>query len=428
MISFGLILLLVLLGLSVSVAASLGLVSFSLAIFFTPIPLDRMLGEVAWQSMASETLVAIPFFILLGEIMVRSGVAEKMYAALVEWLSWLPGGTMHANIGACAMFAATSGSSVATAATIGTVSIPEIKRRGYGERLFLGSLAAGGTLGILIPPSIILIVYGVLTDTSIPRLYLAGTIPGLALALLFMLTIVVFCLIWPSMSGKPLQTSWRRRIAVLPDLLPPVFIFAVVVLTIYAGVATPTEAAAFGVVAAMLLSLKNRSLNLQMMKTVVEGTMRTTAMVVAIVLTSMLLNFVMTFLGISKSITNFVQLLELSPVTLMLALVVFYLVLGCFFEGMSIMLITVPIVVPIVVAAGYDTIWFGVVLTLLLEMALITPPVGVNLFVVQSVRGKGSLTDVMIGSAPFVITMFLMILLLMAFPEIVMWLPNWAYQ
>lgn len=428
MITFSFVVLLSLLALSVSVTAALGVLSFSLAIFFTPIPLDRMLGDVAWQSMASETLVAIPFFVLLGEVLVRSGVAERMYAALVEWLSWLPGGTMHANIGACALFAATSGSSVATAATIGTVSIPEIKRQGYGERLFLGSLAAGGTLGILIPPSIIFIIYGVLTETSIPRLYLAGMIPGVTLALLFMITIAAICLWRPSMGGKPLATNWSRRISLLPDLVPPILIFAAVVLTIYAGIATPTEAAAFGVVAALALAAWVKRLNLSMLREVTEGTMRTTAMVVAIILTSTILNFVLTFLGISKAITAFVIGLEISPTGLMLTLIVFYLILGCFLEGMSIMLITVPIIVPLVVAAGYDTIWFGVVMTLLLEAALITPPIGVNLFVVQSVRGRGPLVDVMIGAAPFVVTIFVMILLLMAFPGLALWLPNWVYQ
>ncbi len=428
MITVSLVLLLSLLALSVSVAAALGLLSFLLAIFFTPIPLDRMLGDVAWQSMASETLVAIPFFVLLGEILVRSGVAERMYAALVEWLSWLPGGTMHANIGACALFAATSGSSVATAATIGTVSIPEIKRQGYGERLFLGSLAAGGTLGILIPPSIIFIVYGVLTETSIPRLYLAGMIPGVTLAALFMITIAIMCMLRPSMGGRPHVTDWKRRIALLPDLVPPILIFALVVLTIYVGIATPTEAAAFGVIAALALAARVKKLNLSMLREVTEGTMRTTAMVVAIILTSTVLNFVLTFLGISKAITDFVTALHLSPLGLMMVLIVFYLVLGCFLEGMSIMLITAPIIVPLVVAAGYDTVWFGVVMTLLLEAALITPPIGVNLFVVQSVRGGGPLTDVMIGAAPFVATIFVMILLLIAFPGLALWLPNWTYQ
>ncbi|MGI6853578.1 TRAP transporter large permease [Mesorhizobium sp. 1B3] len=428
MIVFGLLVLLLLLALSVPVAASLGLLSFSLAIFFTPIPLDRMLGEVAWRAMASESLVAIPYFVLLGEVMVRSGLAERMYAALVEWMSWLPGGTMHANIGASALFAATSGSSVATAATLGTVSIPEISRRGYNERLFLGSLAAGGTLGILIPPSIILIIYGVLTDTSIPRLYLAGILPGIVLAGLFMLTIAVACWIRPAMGGNPPAWTWKRRVAVLPDLLPPLFIFGLVVGTIYAGIATPTEAAAFGVVGALGLAARVRAINLDMVRKVLEGTMRTTAMVVAIILMSTILNFVLAFLGISRSITGFVETLNIGPLTLIAVLVLFYLVLGCFLEGMSVMIVTVPIVAPIVVAAGFDLIWFGIVMTLLLEMALITPPVGVNLFVVQSVRGRGSLSDVMIGTVPFVLTILAMIVLLAAFPGIALWLPDLAYQ
>ncbi len=428
MITVSLVLLLVLLALSVSVAATLGLVAYLLAIFFTPIPLDRMLGEVAWQSMASETLVAIPFFVLLGEVLVRSGIAERMYAALIQWLSWLPGGTMHANIGACALFAATSGSSVATAATIGTVSIPEIKRQGYSEPLFLGSLAAGGTLGILIPPSIIFIIYGVLTDTSIPRLYLAGTIPGIVLALLFMAQIAFFCMVKPSLAGRTPETNWAMRLRTLPDLVPPIFIFGAVVGTIYVGIATPTEAAAFGVVAGLALAAWKRRLSRSMLRQVVEGTMRTTAMVVAIILTSTVLNFVLTFLGISKSITDFMTGLDVTPIGLMLLVIAFYLVLGCFLEGMSIMLITVPIVVPVIIAAGYDPIWFGVVITLLLEAALITPPVGVNLFVVQSVRGGGPFKDVVLGALPFVITMLIMIGLLIAYPGIAMWLPRAFYS
>jgi len=206
MISTTIFLLLAILALSVSVTAGLAILAAVLAQLYTNVPLERMIGEVAWQSMTSESLVAIPFFILLGEIMLRSGIAERMYAALVEWLSWLPGGTMHANIGACALFAATSGSSVATAATIGTVSIPEIKKRGYSERLFLGTLAAGGTLGILIPPSVSLILYGVLTETSIPRLYMAGMIPGIILA-------VFRASSWPccSWSSSPDIRSWSRR-------------------------------------------------------------------------------------------------------------------------------------------------------------------------------------------------------------------------
>ncbi|WP_119168483.1 TRAP transporter large permease [Algihabitans albus] len=427
MIASTILLLLGILALSVSVTAGLALLAALLTTFYTPVPLERMIGEIAWQSMASESLVAIPFFILLGEILLRSGIAERMYAALVEWLSWLPGGTMHANIGSCSLFAASSGSSVATAATIGTVAVPEIERRGYSERLFLGTLAAGGTLGILIPPSVALIIYGVLTETSIPRLYLAGMIPGIVLALLFMGFIAAYTLLVPAAGGHKVSTSWQRRWRVLPDLAPPLFIFAVVVLTIYAGIATPTEAAAFGVVAALGLALLRRKLSITMLREAIEGTMRTTAMVVAIILTALLLNFVLTFLGISKAITDSVIDLDMGPVAFMLMIVAFYLVLGCFMEGFSIVLITVPIIVPLVVAMGYDPIWFGIVLTLLLEAALITPPIGVNLYVVQGVRKGGSIMDVIVGATPFVAIIFLMILLLMAFPQVALWLPETVF-
>jgi len=424
MISTTIFLLLAILALSVSVTAGLAILAAVLAQLYTNVPLERMIGEVAWQSMTSESLVAIPFFILLGEIMLRSGIAERMYAALVEWLSWLPGGTMHANIGACALFAATSGSSVATAATIGTVSIPEIKKRGYSERLFLGTLAAGGTLGILIPPSVSLFGGAIPGELIIPRLYMAGMIPGIILAVLFMVFIAGYSILVPSVGGEKVQTSWARRVRVLPDLVPPLFIFSIVVLTIYAGIATPTEAAAFGVVASLVLTFIRGRLSAEMLKSALEGTMRTTAMVVAIIVTALLLNFVLTFLGISAAIVDSVTGLDLDPVTFMLTIVAFYLVLGCFMEGFSIMLITVPIIAPLVVAMGYDTVWFGIILTLLLEAALITPPIGVNLYVVQGVRKGGGIMDVIVGATPFVGIIFLMILLLMALPGIALWLPD----
>ena len=428
MIATTIFLLLGTLALSIPVAASLGVLAFALMWFFAPVPLDLMIGEVSWQSMSSESLVAIPFFILLGEILLRAGIAERMYAALVQWLSWLPGGTMHANIGACALFAASSGSSVATAATIGTVSASEIEKHGYDPRLFLGSLAAGGTLGILIPPSVAMIVYGALTETSIPRLYMAGMLPGVVLAVLFMLLIAGICLLWPAAGGKPVATTWARRMRVLPDLIPPLLIFGLVVLTIYAGIATPTEAAAFGVVGALGLAAMHRRLTITMLADAFEGTMRTTAMVTAIIMTALLLNFVMTFLGISRQIVDVVLALDLSPTMLMVAIVLFYLVLGCFMEGFSILLVTVPIIVPIVVSLGYDSIWFGIVLTLLLEAALITPPIGMNLYVVHGVRKGGSLNDVIVGSLPFVAIIFLMILILIVFPGLALWLPSIAFD
>ena len=246
-----LVILLVLLALAVPVAAGLGMLGVVLSALYSKLPLTLAIGEVAWATSNNFLLVAIPFFVLLGEILLRSGVAERMYNALVLWVPWLPGGLMHSNIAACAMFAATSGSSVATAATIGTVAIGEIKKHGYSERLFLGTIAAGGTLGILIPPSINLIVYGVLTDSSIPKLYLAGIIPGLVLASLFSLTVLLICLLWPEMGGRRTSSDWKSRIRALPDLIPPLVIFIAVIGSIYAGLATATESAALGVLAAL---------------------------------------------------------------------------------------------------------------------------------------------------------------------------------
>ncbi len=239
---------------AVPVAAVLGILSLGLDQIYMGGRLRLAIGEFTWDKSSEFILVAIPMFILLGEIMLRAGIARRMYNAVVQWLCWLPGGLMHANIGSCAIFAATSGSSVATAATVGTVAYPEIEKRGYHEGLFLGSLAAGGTLGILIPPSINLIIYGLITDTSVPELYLAGIIPGLMLAGLFLAVIIVACLVRRDWDGDRAETSWRRRIRVLPDLLPPLLLFGAVVGSIYAGVATPTEAAAIGVVMALILA------------------------------------------------------------------------------------------------------------------------------------------------------------------------------
>ena len=251
MLSTTLLILIGLLALAVPVAAGLGVLGLALSTIYSKLPLSLAMGEITWATSNNFLLVAIPFFVLLGEILLRSGMAERMYNALVLWIPWLPGGLMHSNIAACAMFAATSGSSVATAATIGTVAMGEIEKHGYSERLFLGTIAAGGTLGILIPPSINMIVYGVLTDTSIPKLYLAGFIPGLVLAGLFSLTVLVICPIWPPLGGKPTSATWAQRFRALPDLIPPLVIFLAVIGSIYAGWATATEAAALGVVAAL---------------------------------------------------------------------------------------------------------------------------------------------------------------------------------
>ena len=417
---------------AVPVAAVLGILSFVLDSIHMGGVLTPALAEIYWDKSKEFILVAVPMFILLGEIMLRAGIASRMYAAVIQWLSWLPGGLMHANIGSCTIFAASSGSSVATAATVGTVAYPEIEARGYNERLFLGSLAAGGTLGILVPPSINLIIYGLLTDTSVPELYLAGIIPGIILSSLFMLTIVVACLYRPSWGGEKVKTTWKDRIRCLPDLLPPIVLFTAVVGSIYGGVATPTEAASIGVCMALIIAALFKSLNVNMLKEAFEGTMRTTAMIMLIVFAAIFLNFVLGMMGITQAMLNFIRDLGLTPVQTVLLIIVFYLFLGMFMETLSMMLTTVPIVFPIVMALGvpeFSDVWFGILITLLMEAALITPPIGVNLYVVHGIRMRGGhFNDVAIGAIPFLIAMLVMILMLVAYPNLATWLPTLVYH
>lgn len=426
MVPTSLLLLLALLALSLPVAAALAFVALGLDQFFSPMALSRAMGEIVWSASSNFLLVAVPLFVLLGEILLRSGIAERLYRAMSHWLSWLPGGLMHANIGACMGFAATSGSSVATAATIGTVATPLIEQYRYGERLFLGTLAAGGTLGILIPPSINLIIYGWLTETSVPQLYLAGFLPGLLLGLLFMATILICCLVRPDWSGVSPESSWRARLASLKDLAPPFAIFVVVIGSIYGGFATPTESAALGVVAAMLLAAAYRRLSIPMLLEAIDGTMRTTGMIMLIVAAAWFLNFILSAIGLVNALNDFISNLGLGPLGMLAVVVVFYIVLGCFMEPLPMMIVTVPVITPVVVSAGYDPVWFGIVIVMLCETAMITPPVGVNLFVVQGVRRQGSIHDVMIGVLPFIVSLFLMILVVIAFPDIVLWLPRLA--
>ncbi len=418
--------LIVLLALAVPVAAGLGFLGIALSEIYSRLPLTLAIGEVAWATSNNFLLVAIPFFVLLGEILLRSGMAERMYNALVLWVPWLPGGLMHSNIAACAMFAATSGSSVATAATIGTVAMGEIKKHGYSERLFLGTIAAGGTLGILIPPSINMIVYGVLTDSSIPKLYLAGFIPGLVLAGLFSLTVLLICLLRPELGGRRTRTDWKARIRALPDLIPPLVIFLAVIGSIYAGLATATESAALGVIAALGVAAWHRRLSLRMLLQAFEGTMRTNAMIMAILIAAYFLNFVISSIGLTAQVNRLVTGLGLTSTELLLAVIVFYLILGCFMETLSMMVATVPIIAPIMFKAGYDPIWFGILIVILMETAMITPPVGINLYVVQGLRKRGRIDDVIIGAAPFVVAMLVMIAILSYWPSLALWLPRAA--
>ena len=424
MLGTALLMLVILLAVSVPIAAAMGVLGLALNQFYSSMPLYLAMGEILWNSSAEYILIAIPLFVMLGEILLRSGIAERVYAAIAQWLSWLPGGLMHANIGTCAMFAATSGSSVATAATVGVVALPQVKPRKYDERLFLGTLAAGGTLGILIPPSINFILYGLLTNSSVPRLYLAGMLPGILLAGLFMLYVLICCIVRPSRGGEPIETTWRKRLYSLKDLVAPLFIFFVVVGSIYAGWATPTEAASLGVLAALTLAAMERTLTFAMMRAVLEGTMRTTAMIMLIILAAQFLNFVLASIGFTDGIGKLIDGLGLGKYGTLLLIVVFYLVLGCFMETISMMILTTPFIYPIVINVGWDPIWWGVVLTVLIEAALITPPVGLNLYVVQGMRERGPIADVIWGALPFVAAMMLLIAILMIYPDLALGLPK----
>jgi len=416
--------LLLVLGSSIAVAAGMAMVGLILNQLYSQMPLTRMLGELTWSTTSNFILTAIPFYIMFGEILLRSGIAERMYNAMIQWLSWLPGGLMHSNVGSCALFGSVSGSSVATAATIGVVAMGEIDKHKYNERLFLGTLAAGGTLGILIPPSINMIIYGVMTDTSVPKLYLAGFIPGFILTVLFSLTVLVACWWRPQWGGRKISTTWEARIRTLPDLLPPTVLLLIVIGAIFFGFATATESAAVGILGALAITTWRGRLNLRMLREVCEGTVRTTAMVVAILVGAFFLNVVIQTIGLTQQLSKLIHAYQLTPPQVLGAVIFLYLVLGTFMEELSMMISTIPITTPLIIQAGYDPVWFGILLVLLIQTAMVSPPFGINLFVIQGIRGRGRLSDVEIGSAPFVIALLVMIAMICAFPDIVMWAPR----
>ena len=416
--------LLLVLGSSIAVAAGMLLTGLILNQLYSPMPLTRMMGELAWSTTSNFILTAIPFYIMFGEILLRSGIAERMYNAMVQWLSWLPGGLMHSNIGSCALFGSVSGSSVATAATIGVVAMGEIEKHKYNERLFLGTLAAGGTLGILIPPSINMIIYGVMTDTSVPKLYLAGFIPGFVLTVLFSLTVLVACMWRPRWGGQRIKTSWKERWRTLPDLLPPLVLLVIVVGAIFFGLATATESAAVGIIGALAITAWRRRLTLTMLREVCEGTVRTTAMVVAILIGAFFLNVVIQTIGLTQQLGKLITAYKLTPGQVLTAVIVLYLILGTFMEELSMMISTIPITTPLIIQAGYDPVWFGILLVMLIQTAMVTPPFGINIFVIHGIRGRGTLSDVEIGAAPFVVALLIMIALICVFPDIAMWLPR----
>ncbi len=426
MIKASLILLLVGLALSLPVAAVLAITGYVLSENFAFIPMTAASGPVMWSHSNDFILIAAPMFIMMGELMHRSGVSERLFSALSPWFAKVPGQLIHTNIASSAVFAATSGSSLATAATIGTVAVPNMDKGGYNRPLFLGSIAAGGTLGILIPPSINMIIYSVLSHTSVVDLYAAGFIPGFLLAVLFSGIVLISVLLVPSLvqGDRTTGSLWAARLKGLQHLLPPLGLFFVVVGSIYAGLATPTEAAALGLMATFGLVAANGQLSLTVVLRAIEGTVRTTCMIMLIVLAAFFLNLVMVSIGLVDAITSSILSIGWSPLGMLLAIIAFYLVLGCFMETISMMIATTPIIVPVIVGLGYDPVWWGIIFVILIEAALITPPVGLNLYIVQGVRKSGSIGDLFKGALPFLAAMLVMIGLLIVFPGLALWLPE----
>lgn len=384
------------------------------------------LGSISWNSINSFTLSPVPLFIVMGAIILRCGIAERFYAALAIWLRFLPGGLLQSNVVACSVFAAACGSSVATAGTIGTVTIPELRQRGYDTRMIFGSLAAGGTLGILIPPSIVMIIYCSIVEVSVAKLFIAGVLPGLLLAALFMGYIALRGIMNPALApADTTPVSPAERMRALFDIVPLFGLILFVMGSIYLGWATATEAAAIGVVASFVIAAMYRGLNWANVKEAHLSAVKTTCMVLIIVVAAQVFSYALVYSGLSRSLTGWVISLDLPKFVLFLAIVVLYIFLGCLIDGSSMMLLTLPVLFPIITAAGFDLIWFGVAVVVLIEIGMITPPIGLNLFVLHGIGGRGTqFSDVAMGALPYVIIMLCFLLVMWFAPGIALWLPD----
>jgi C4-dicarboxylate transporter DctM subunit len=399
-------------------------IGWAAMLLFTDNPSGPLMATTIWGASASWSLTALPLFIWMGEILFRSRVSEDMFRGLAPWLTSLPGRLMHCNVIGCGIFAAISGSSAATAATIGKMTVPELKRRGYYEPMVVGSLAGAGTLGLLIPPSIIMIVYGVAADVSIARLFIAGVLPGIMLMALFSGYIVIWALMNKEKTPPAdIAMSFRQKLHASRFLIPTVLLIVAVIGSIYTGIATPTEAAVIGVVGSLLLSLVSGTLNWETFAGSVMGAVRTSCMIAFILIGASFLTTAMGFTGIPKAMAAAITGMGLSPVLLIAVLTVLYIILGCFIDGISMVVLTSAVILPTVQAAHIDLLWFGIFIVLVVEMAQVTPPVGFNLFVLQGLTGR----DIFyVGKAalPFFLLMVVAVAIIWVFPDIVTYLPK----
>jgi len=406
------------------VGFSLFIVGFMGMLIFSPLPAGNNMASSLWATVEKWEYVALPLFILMGEILYRSGISEKLFKSLVPWLYRLPGGLLLMNIVSCTLFAAVSGSSAATTATVGRITLAEFDKLGYDRRLAMGSLAGAGTLGFLIPPSLIMIVYAILAEVSIGKMFMAGVFPGLLLSGIYSIYIIYRGIRDPAIAPRTQESySWKERLVGLKDLAPTVILILMVLGSIYGGVATITEAAALGVLGATVFAFLNRQMNLKILFECLVGAVKTNAMIMMIVVGAGFLSRAMGFLGIPAAITRAITEMGLSPYMLMLLLGGFYIILGCLLDGFSIVVMTLPIALPMVTAAGFDPIWFGIYLILMVEVSQITPPVGFNLFVIQGLTGE-PIVKIAKYALPFFFLMLLATAILTIFPDIALFLPN----
>lgn len=409
----------------VYVGAALGLLGLLAGFGLSDRPFWNSIGDMLWAPSNNFVLVSVPLFLLMGEVMLRTGISEKLYRTLNIWMGRLPGGMLHTNIVSSSVFSAIAGSSVATAATMGSVALPYFEKSRYAPRMVLGSLAAGGALGNLIPPGITFIIYGLITETSVGDLYLAAVGPSLLVILLFTAVILVHSRNknYQDTAEARQKPTWRHRLASLADLLPTVILIALVLGSIYAGWATPTESAALGVAGSIVISLVDRKLKWSMLTDSMRATARTTSMIALILYGAYFLNYILSSLGVPQMLAKFLTELPLPGWGVMLIIICFYLAMGTFMEGMAMVITTIPLIFPVVVALGYDPIWFGVVITMLVEIAMISPPDGTVLYVLQGMRRQpGPITDVFSGVMPFLFVYILAVCLLLVWPDIAMWL------
>ena len=421
-------LLLFLLGSGVWVALSMIAVSAIGMMLFTTRPVGDAMATTIWGTSSSWTLTALPLFVWMGEILFRTKLSENLFKGLSPWLSKLPGGLIHVNVLGCALFAAISGSSAATVATVGKMSIPELRKRRYPEKLLLGSLAGSGTLGLLIPPSIILIIYGVTIEDSIAKLFMAGIIPGIMIAILFMTYVVIWSTINKRLMPKNLQKfSFSQKIKRSKQLLPVILLIISVIGSIYTGIATATEAASLGVVGALILSWFQQTLDKETFKLSLLGATKTSCMIAFILAGSTFLSLAMGFTGLPRNLAIWIQEMSLSPYMLIFILTIFYIILGMFLDGISAVVLTMAIIEPMIRQAGFDMIWFGIYLVIVVEMAQITPPVGFNLFVLQGMANK-DMGFIAKSAFPLFLLMILAVIIIIVFPEIALWLPSQMSQ